>query len=131
MTELPSLSKELDKYVKIDVVPGEVTSNDGHYYVAVMLDEKEYANTPPCDLWDFHIAPALKNLASHLNNKHKKVCVRHLPLPSERTVGVVAGFISADGKIPTRMLVMFREPDDANNVRRYIITIDIMLQEVA
>lgn len=131
MTELPSLSKELDKYLKIDIVPGEATDPKGHYYVSMMLDEKEYANTPPGDLWDFHIAPALRNLAKHLNEKHRKVCVRQFALPPEKTKGVAGGFISADGRVPLRLLILYRPPDKANNVGRYLITIDTMLQEVA
>jgi hypothetical protein len=130
MSQLPSLSKELDKYICVRVVPGEVTDKKAYKCVATLIEEKEYMNTPTPDLWDFHIVPMLKKLARVLNEIDAG-CVRYLPLPPEKTPSVAGAFISADGKIPLRFVIMYMPADNVSAVGRYILTIDTMFQEVA
>lgn len=127
-TELPSLSKELDKHLTSEVVPGEVNEVRAHYVAMFMLEEREVANTPAPDLWSFHIQPALKSLAAKLNTIPKGT-TRRLPLPPEGTSGVAGAFISADGKLPLRFMVLYRGPDAEMTVGRYIYTIDTLFQE--
>lgn len=128
--ELPSLSKELDKYLECEIVSGEVTSEEGHFYVAFSLTSKEYANTPPTDLWSFYIAPALKDVSLELN-KFAKLAVRTPELPPKDTPGLLAAFISADGKVPARMMVLKREPSPSFPDPHVLFTIDFLTQKVA
>lgn len=129
MVELPSLSKEFDNFGWTgEIVPGEVTRNDGHFVALFALNMNEYRNTPPSDLWDFYIKPALKSLASKLNEYAEKVCVRTPSLPPESAVS--AAFISADGRIPFRMMVIHRGPTDATPEEHMLFTIDILTQKV-
>jgi len=130
MTQLPSLSKEFDKYLALTVVDGEVTDKQAHRLVSDLIEEREYLATPPTDLWAFHIVPCLKALARKVNELNDRVCVRGLPLPPQGAGRVVGGFISADGKVPLRMLIMYMPSDEVSNVGRYILTIDTMIQEV-
>lgn len=124
MVELPSLSKELDNYLNVEVVSGEVTDElDSHYFAMFGLSEREYANTVPSDLWAFYIKPSLKGMAERFNALGD-ICVRCLPLPLEGTV--VGSFISADGKIPLRLTItrqMFQ--DDL----KFLFFIDTLVQK--
>lgn len=129
MVELPSLSKEFDNFGWTgEIVPGEVTSSDGHFVVLFAMSMSEYHNTPPSDLWDFYIKPALKSLASKLNEYADKVCVRTPSLPPKNTVS--AAFISADGRIPFRLMVVHRGPSDSMPEDHMLLTIDIITQKV-
>jgi hypothetical protein len=130
MIELPSLSKEFDKFGWTgEIVPGEVTSSGGHIVAMFALKMNEYHNTPPTDLWDFYIKPALKSMASKLNEYADKVCVRTPSLPPDNAV-VAAAFISADGRIPFRMMVIHRGPTDSMPEDHMLFTIDILTQKV-
>lgn len=126
-SELPSLSKELDKFLVSEIVPGEVTTEDGHFYAAFALSLKEYANTPPLDLWAFHIQPALEMLAKAINEYASKLCVRTPGLPPENAV--TAAFISSDGKVPIRLMVIRREPSANFPDDHMLFTIDILTQK--
>lgn len=128
-TELPSLSKELDKHLTSEVVPGEVNETQAHYVAMFMLEEREAANTPAPDLWSFHIQPAIVALAKKLNTIPRGT-TRRLPLPPEGASGVHGAFISADGKLPLRFTIVFRGPDEEMTVGRYIYIIDTLFQEV-
>jgi len=127
-SELPSLSKELDKFLVSEIVPGEVTTEDGHFYAVFSLSLKEYANTPPLDLWAFHIQPALEMMAKGINEYASKLAVRTPALPPENVV--TAAFISADGKVPLRMMVMHRVPSDSLPEEHMLFTIDALTQKV-
>lgn len=128
-TELPSLSKELDKYLAVRVVEGEVKDPVNNRYIALfILDDKENANTPAPDLWSFHIVHALKKLAAKLN-EFERIWVRALPLPEEGPP-VVASFLSTDGKIPIRLTVTHVAPGDVTPEGRYMYFIETIAEGV-
>ena len=118
MSELPSMSLYLDKKLTVNVVPGEVVGESGHLITMWSIPDREYANTPPGDLWDFYIKQRLDALAEKINSGGD-FCTRSLPLPPKGAGAI--GFLSADGKVPVRLLIGRRQSDESGPSRHLFI----------
>ena len=123
LPEIPSLSTELDKHLKCEVVPGVVDTMDNRYYVTFSIHSEEYGKMTADELWLLYFKPIVKALADKINALGHPVCTRALNLPGEGEP--VAGFRCWKGRVPVNVYVMRRRDPD-----RHQFIVDVIVKPV-
>lgn len=117
--EIPSLSRLLDTVLKVEVVPGEVTSKDNILSITISIPTDDFKGLTGSEIENLYLRKMVQALGDKINELGNVRC-RALPVPEKETA-----WSCTNGRIPV-LLRIVRRPDPD----RHQILIHVWVQPV-
>ena len=127
-TDVPSLATVLDAKLKeagVEVVPGKVNSQEGHFFGNFTLPSDDVANMTSDEIFLLYLKPITEAIADKIIDyaDGNPICTKAIPLPDKKSK--VIGFRCFQGMVPVNVYVARRTDPD-----RHQFIVDTIVQKV-
>jgi hypothetical protein len=127
-TDVPSLAPIIDaklKEAEIEVVPGKVTDEAGHFFGTISIPTDDFGKMTADEIFLLYLKPLTTAIGDAIVNYAAgyPVCTKARKLPGKKDK--VIGFRCFQGKVPVNVYIMRRSSPD-----RHQIIVDTHVQQV-
>lgn len=127
-TDIPSLAPLIDKKLKeadIEVVPGRVTDEAGHFFATVSIPTEEFAKMTADEIFLLYLKPLTEAVGDAIVHYACgwPICTKARRLPGKKDK--IIGFRCFKGRVPVNVYVARRNDPD-----RHQLIVDTHVQQV-